>query len=243
MSLTHKRLGFLLAILGGSTLIGIFCAAPIPQDLGYHDFADKETIFAIPHFWNVISNLPFLAVGLLGWRFCLKNKAMGQRCAWLIFSLGTFLVGVGSSYYHLDPNNQTLVWDRLPMTVSFMAAFCALGAEVLGHKMERLLWPLIAAGILSVVVWAQTDDLRFYAWVQFFPLVALIFMLVCAGDRIRLKRYVVWALVYYTAAKVFENWDRGVEDLLNGLMSGHAIKHVLAACGTWELVKRLRADS
>ncbi|MBT3812899.1 MAG: hypothetical protein HOE45_04700 [Gammaproteobacteria bacterium] len=36
------------------------------------------------------------------------------------------LVAAGSSYYHWNPNNQTLVWDRLPMTICFMSLFVAL---------------------------------------------------------------------------------------------------------------------
>ena len=36
------------------------------------------------------------------------------------------LVAIGSGWYHHAPSNATLVWDRLPMTVAFMALFAAV---------------------------------------------------------------------------------------------------------------------
>src|SRR5258708_23386311 len=53
--------GLLAASLGGLVLL-----PPIPQDQSYHQFADQRTIFGIPNFWNVVSNLPFLVAGAAG---------------------------------------------------------------------------------------------------------------------------------------------------------------------------------
>ena len=36
-----------------------------------------------------------------------------------VLFLGILLTGFGSAYYHLEPNDQTLFWDRLPMAISF----------------------------------------------------------------------------------------------------------------------------
>ena len=36
-----------------------------------------------------------------------------------MFFLGLFLTGFGSGYYHWEPTNDTLVLDRLPMTILF----------------------------------------------------------------------------------------------------------------------------
>jgi hypothetical protein len=46
----------------------LFLLPPIPQDLRYHEFADHRTVWGIPNFWNVVSNLPFLLVALWGLR-------------------------------------------------------------------------------------------------------------------------------------------------------------------------------
>jgi hypothetical protein len=55
--------GLMAASLGGLLLL-----PPISQDQSYHHFADQRTIFGIPTFWNVVSNVPFLAVGAAGLR-------------------------------------------------------------------------------------------------------------------------------------------------------------------------------
>src|ERR1700752_3258786 len=95
------------------SLAALLLLPPIPQDPSYHRFADQRTILGIPNFWNVVSNLPFLAVGSAGLRRFRDDPAT------VVFFLGLFLTGIGSSYYHWDPNDGPLFWDRLPMTLSF----------------------------------------------------------------------------------------------------------------------------
>ena len=106
-----------LALFGlmAVSLGGLLVLPPLTQDQSYHQFADQRTIFGIPNFWNVVSNLPFLAVGVAGLRRFRNDPAT------VVFFLGVLLTGVGSSYYHWDPNDDTLFWDRLPMTLSFAA--------------------------------------------------------------------------------------------------------------------------
>ena len=128
----------------------------IAQDQNYHQFADERTLFGIPNFWNVVSNLPFLWVGAAGLRRFRNSPAT------VVFFLGVFLTGIGSSYYHWNPNDDTLFWDRLPMTLSF-AAILALVVE--GRVSARggaiLLWPALAIGVFSLLLWRWTDDLGF----------------------------------------------------------------------------------
>ena len=88
--------------------------------------------------------------------------------------LAILMTGFGSAYYHLDPNDQTLFWDRLPMAIAFMAILAmAVGERVDEKTGAILLWPLIAIGVLSLLLWRWTGDLRLYGWVQFFPCLAL----------------------------------------------------------------------
>jgi hypothetical protein len=53
-----RALGLIVFML--ASLLGL---PPIVQDQNYHDFADQRTLFGIPHFWNVISNIPFIGIG------------------------------------------------------------------------------------------------------------------------------------------------------------------------------------
>ena len=104
-----------LSILTVVSIIGLLLIPPISQDQDYHQFADQRTLLGIPNFWNVVSNLPFLAAGALG------LQRFYQKPATFVLFSGFLLTGFGSSYYHWNPSDQTLFWDRLPMTLCFMA--------------------------------------------------------------------------------------------------------------------------
>ena len=157
------------SILSVASLAGLLLLLPIAQDQNYHQFADQRAIFGIPNFWNVVSNVPFLVVGAVGLRRFHRDAATA------VFFLGVFLTGSGSSYYHWAPQDSTLFWDRLPMTLIFAALFAlAIGERVSKAAGAVLLWPTLAVGVSSVLLWLWTDDLRLYFWRQFLPAFAVV---------------------------------------------------------------------
>jgi len=150
------------------SLLGLLFVPPIPQPQDYHQFADQKTLLGIPNFWNVVSNLPFIAVGALGLQYFRRDLSAG------VFFLGVFLTGFSSSYYNWNPNDAGLFWDRLPMAVAFMAILANVVEERIDATVGKLLlWPLVLLGIASLLWWMRTDDLRLYGWVQFFPCLVL----------------------------------------------------------------------
>ncbi len=215
----------------------VFMVEPIPQDLAYHRFSDTNTLWGIANFWNVLSNLPFMIAalyGLIAVRHLDKKNFVGvmKTVSWLFF-IGLFFTGVGSGYYHLLPSNSTLVWDRLPMTIAFMAFFTFVLSMHLGKKIGcLLLWPLIMVGIASVFYWDYTEsigagDLRFYAMIQFLPML-LIPAVVLMFPTTSYNTASVWAVIaVYFVAKVSEYFDYQLYELIG--MSGHSLKHVIAA--------------
>ncbi len=242
----------LIAILAFCVLAIVVVAFmhPIPQDPAYHDFADTRTLFGIPNFWNVVSNLPFILVGLPG-LVLLVGRAVPPgglpelRLAYLVFFAGVLLTGFGSGYYHLAPSNETLVWDRLPMTFAFMAFFSIIIGEYLSTRAARIaLWPLVVTGILTVVYWHVTEsaghgDLRPYALVQFLPMVVIPMILLTFRSRLGGSGY-LWAMIaFYVASKIAEHYDAQLFAAPGGV-SGHSLKHVLAAIGTLFIYIALR---
>ncbi len=234
--MNKKRLGFiLLAALLLISLLGIVWLQPINQQESYHQFCDSQTIWSIPNFWNVISNIPFLMVGI--WGLLNTRKLKGKRRQYQLFFMGVTLVALGSGYYHLNPNSQTLVWDRLPMTIAFMSLFSIVISEFINAKMGRqLLYPLLLTGLLSVAYWMAFDDLKVYAVVQFYPLLAmLVILLLFTSKRDSIKGY--WMLVIaYVLAKLFEHYDFQIQQLIY-FWSGHTLKHLVIAVGILGLGK------
>src|ERR1700753_3465149 len=106
--------------------------------MSYHSFADRSSFLGIPNFGDVVSNLPFAVVGVWGLFFLFHSRLnpkqgrfIDQREIWpysFVFA-GLLLTAFGSSYYHLSPNNARLVWDRLPMTITFMSLVAAVIVE------------------------------------------------------------------------------------------------------------------
>ena len=154
----------ILAAISICTVVLVLFLEPISQNLAYHRFIDVRSFAGIPNFLNVYSNLPFILVGVAGLQLFGRDKSNQPTLSWKIFFFGVFLVGFGSAYYHLNPNNATLVWDRLPMTIGFMGLFVALLSEWFSKKLSILLIPMCLLGIYSVYYWHQTDDLRLYAF-------------------------------------------------------------------------------
>jgi Ceramidase len=213
------------------SLGGLLLLPPIPQDQTYHQFADQRTIFGIPNFWNVISNLPFLAVGAAGLRRFRQNPAT------VVFFLGVALTGIGSSYYHWNPNDDTLFWDRFPMTLSFAAILALVVGERVSSKAgDILLWPALAVGVFSLLLWRWTDDLRLYFWVQFFPGLAVISLFLLYPPKYTGTRYWIAAGVLYALAKVFEFTDKMIYSP-GTLLSGHTLKHLAAAAACFAILR------
>lgn len=227
---------FLAALV--TTIIGLWVAGPIPQDPAYHDFADKRVLLGIPNFWDVASNLPMLFLGAFGlWRSILHWSKRPDLVAQLIpttFSLGVLSACLGSAYYHWAPDNLTLVWDRLPMTFMFMPLFALLIYDFIGKKEGGIAyWLLVPLGIFSVFYWRFTEaaghgDLRFYAFVQFFPMVAAVLLVIGAPQKPVYTRYLLLALGWYVVAKLSEHFDVAVFDTLK-FWSGHTIKHLVSS--------------
>ena len=218
------------------TLIAVLFWPPIPQDQSYHAFADGRTWLGIPNAANVLSNLSFVLVSILGLVAAMRNRS-GPRSAWLVVFGSVILVSFGSSYYHWNPGNDTLFWDRLPMAIGFMALLVALGSEFIDPRLEKLLLlPATALGALSAIYWHLTDDLRFYAWVQFAPLVVIVLILFLYPSRYAKRRIVGMAIGLYFLAKMSEAADVVLFQLSNQSMSGHSVKHLLAAAACLALV-------
>jgi len=249
--MTKKTNVILIIIIALVVSALTFTFPPISQDPAYHNFADKRGWLGIPNFGDVMSNLPFLFFGFMGLGAAnLARPGMftmtGERIPWKVFFLGTFLVGFGSGYYHWEPNNHTLVWDRLPMTIAFMSFFSVVVMERLNEKSGLVLLPiLLIAGAASVFYWDHTEllgngDLRPYALVQFLPMLLIPLMFWLLPARYKGLKYLGYGLFWYMLAKVLEHFDRGIFAMTSEVISGHTLKHISASIAVLMMVLYIR---
>lgn len=245
----HSVLG--LAVL--ATVLAAALSPPIPQDPAYHLFADRRSWLGIPNTLDVLSNVPFAIVGLLGLAATFSRRAgtfvdPWERWPYAVLFAGVALTSLGSGYYHLAPDNARLVWDRLPIAVGFMGLLTALLAERVSLAIARWLFvPLLATGAAGVLYWYWSElqnagDLRLYVLVQFGSLLWIVLLLVLYPARYPGTAYLVTGLAAYGVGKAFELADQQIFGL-GQIVSGHTLKHVVAATGVACLVVMLRERS
>ncbi len=220
---------------------------PIAQPPGYHAFADQEVVFGIPHFADVLSNLGFALVALWGWAklACASHHhALEQGWAgYRLFLIGLFFTAIGSSYYHLDPDNARLVWDRLPIALACGGLLAGVWGDTRHKNSSGFASWLALAAIVSVAWWyftelSGTGDLRAYLLLQGLPILLIPLWQWIHGmprpDRLAFGA----ALLLYVFAKFAELNDREIAAAL-GAVSGHTLKHLLATGAAALLVSRL----
>jgi hypothetical protein len=246
-STVSRRIGIWLFLLLAAA-VGITALLVPKTDLppSYHHFADQREWLGIPHFGDVASNVVYLIAGLWGLAFLSGKSSRGQfvdapeRWPYLVVFLGLVLTAFGSAYYHLAPNNDRLVWDRVPMTIVFMPLVSALIAERVSVKLGLWLLPVLTAvGVGSVIQWHFSvehgaGDLRFFGAVQLYAVLALFVVLFLPPCYTSGSDLLVVACLY-VLAKICETADRQIFSL-GHVVSGHTLKHLASGlAGFWIL--------
>ncbi|MCC7326060.1 MAG: ceramidase domain-containing protein [Burkholderiales bacterium] len=242
-AITRKEWYVLLTLLA---FAGFWMFMPVvAQPEAYLRFADTRSWLGIPNATDVLSNLAFVAVGLVGIVRLQRTQrplAPAFRMSLYVFFVGLFLTGFGSAYFHWNPNNTTLVGDRLPMTVVFAGVFGGVLAERVSLRSGlAVLLLMLVVGPASVLYWHITDDLSLYAVIQFGGMAALLLLLSLTrrGD----DPFPWWTLLaWYGVSKIAETGDVLVWHATREIFAGHMLKHLAAAFGGLAIANALRVS-
>lgn len=248
----------LAVLLVSTAVLGPSVAAPT---LGGAPFADGQSWRALPNAMDVLSNLPFAALGIWGLRWLHWLDRAHERlqdvaplpqattpppfnvldCAWMFFA-GLILTALGSAFYHLQPDDLRLAADRAGMAVAFAGL---VGFAVCERVSARAGWPAawvtLAGGLLAAAVCHRSGNALPWAVVQFGGL-ALVLALSLArpvAGAIGLK--LGWVVFFYALAKLFELADHAIFEVTGRLVSGHSLKHLTAALAALPVLHALQA--
>ncbi|MES2017469.1 MAG: hypothetical protein V4484_13330 [Pseudomonadota bacterium] len=229
MPLAHARPNLAL-YMAGVLVLAMAVIGPISQPASYHAFAEQRALFGIAHVGDVLSNAGFLLVAAYG---ALGMWLTGRREPAQVLFLGALaMTAIGSTWYHLAPDNARLVWDRLPIAL----ACAALVASAMPRP--KLVLPVLAVtAALSVWWWVMTGDLRLYLLMQVSPLVLVPLLQWQLQAPMAQRRAFGVAIMLYVLAKLCEMGDQTLFEAL-GQVSGHTLKHLFAAAAAFVLVHR-----
>jgi hypothetical protein len=138
-----------------------------------------------------------------------------------------------------------LVWDRLALSLMLSSFFVIVVSDFASARLGRaLLAPAVILGSYSVLHWRWTEllgrgDLRLYAFVQFYPVIAVPFIAALFRSRYDSRGALLSTCALYGAAKLCELYDYPIRDLL-GFWSGHTLKHFVAAAASYLPLHALR---
>lgn len=234
------RLLLALAVLLAAAL---WLHGPIAQWSDYHAFADRRAWLGIPNAADVLSNLPFALIGFWALAAFLRpGHTVTSRPAWIALGLALVATAAGSAWYHWAPSDGPLVADRIPIAWACTAIVAVLMADR-GHRRFVAPGALVAGALVAAIAvgyWHASGDLRPYLFVQALPLLLVPVLLLAHVRPVEpgaVPDAAWWSLLgCYVAAKVAEGLDGLVLAAL-GVMSGHTLKHLLAALGAALLVR------
>ena len=242
-----------IGLCGLALAAAVAVLPPLPEPPAFRGLADNRAFFGIANFLNVVSNAPFLLIGAWGLYF-VASARIGrggaftdplEKWPYAFCFLAVALVAAGSAYYHLLPNSARLMWDRLPMGLAFMSLLAAAIVERISAKAGlRLLLPLLLAGAGSVIYWRWSvmqgaENLLPYAAVQYGSIAAVLGIAALFPSRYTRGNDIFGVLAIYAAAKAAEVLDARIY-ALGQLVSGHTLKHLLAALAAYWLLRMLQ---
>ena len=235
-------LGLTVTVL--AMLAALLPAAGLPA--GYHDFADQRMLAGLPHAMDVLTNLPFAAMGLWGWFWLRRVPAArlgrAQRALAALFFGGLIVTAFCSGAYHLDPDHAGLCLDRVGMSLAFAGVLGLAAADRIGARAGVALAAVVAvcAPATALIAWLA-GNMTPWAVLQGGGLLLLAGMALRRPQPGALGFSIVGVIAFYAVAKALELADAPVFALTQQFISGHSAKHLVAALAAWPVVRALQS--
>ncbi|XP_020593472.1 uncharacterized protein LOC110033745 isoform X1 [Phalaenopsis equestris] len=221
-----------------ATLIGLILlvATPtIPHSPTQHIFADMRNFLGVPNTLNVLTTYPYLFFGVPGLVFCLSGSCFGislkgELWGWVLFYAGTAAAAFGSAYYHLKPDDDRIIWERLPMMISTISLLSNLVIERLDERVGiSCLISLLMLVFVSATIERTFDDLRLCIIFHFIPCIAIPVLVFLFPPKYTHSTYWFWATGFYLLSRFESVADMKVYSIDRYIISGHSLEHLCLA--------------
>ena len=159
-----------------------------------------------------------------------------MRTAYCVLFAGLVMVGLGSAWYHLQPDNASLVYDRLPIAIVSMTLLVrAAGRTRSAGAGPRPGQHAPADRCGSVIYWQLTEqsghgDLRFYLLVAVPPTTVAILLLWKRPSRLDDASVMSIPVIGHGLAKACESADASSTPSAT-YWAAMRSKHLIAALG------------
>ncbi|KAG8052861.1 hypothetical protein GUJ93_ZPchr0001g31181 [Zizania palustris] len=234
----HRR----RAIAGGAVLASALLLMATPRlrhSPALHLFADMRNLLGVPNTLNVITAYPLLLAGVPGLVLCLCGSGCfgislrWEALGWFLFYVGNVAAAFGSAYYHLKPDDDRLIWDRLPMMISASSLLSILVIERVDERAGlSCLLSLLCLILVSSACERVLDDMRLWVVLNSAPCIAIPAMLFLFPPKYTHSRFWFIAIGFYLLARFEGLADRKVYSVNRYFISGHSLEHLCFAMVT-----------
>lgn len=221
-----------------TTLIGLILLVStprIPHSPTHHIFADMRNILGVPNTLNVLTMYPYLLIGVPGFVFCLSGSCFGislkgEVCGWVLFYTGIATAAFGSAYYHLKPDDDRVIWDRLPLMISTVSLLSNLVIERVDERVGiSCLISLLMLVFVSAAFERTFDDLRLFIIFHFIPCFAIPILVFSFPPKYTHSVYWFWATGFYFLSRFNSLADKKLYSIDRYIISGHSLEHLCLA--------------
>ncbi|KAL9810074.1 hypothetical protein AtNW77_Chr5g0095571 [Arabidopsis thaliana] len=218
----------------------MFITPKVPLDsFRHHIFADKRNFMGVPNTLNVMTNFPFLIVGVLGFVLCIGGSFFnislnGEIWGWTLFYAGIASLAFGLlfiiSNLMTTESSGTLC---LFILIAYSSLFSSFLVERAGEKVGlSCLILLLFISCLSVAYARVFNDLRLCMTFQLIPCLVIPVMAVLLPPKYTHSRFWLWATAAYTIAKIEGLADNKIYNANRYIISGHSLEHLCSAVAT-----------
>lgn len=213
-----------------------------------HPFVDARVLWGVPNALDVLSNVPLGLAGILG-LLALRGRPLPKPTshAMAVFFWGFVGASIGSAWYHWAPDAAGLMLDRLGMAVTFAGAVALALSERVDHYAARIALPvMLACAAASAVLAFTPGNVLPWGVVQFggMALIAWAALQTPLNNALGVSLGALIGL--YALAKLCELNDETLFHLSGDWVSGHTLKHLvaaLAACPVMATLMRQNAQT